>query len=157
MVTRGHPRPLSKQDRHQYRSHASLGSIERPWGRLLPELRHARRSVSPRETAAHREVNDMGLKILHSKSGEILLETIMRRYEIRSMMTSTAPLKNGANCSAMCPPPGYTRPFALREKRERYPVDRRIVSIGCRRRIDIHKRAKLTNEQNGPNDNFLGL
>src|SRR5271168_1790714 len=51
-------------------------------------------------------IDDMGLKILPAKSGEILLEIIMRRYENRStMMTSTDPSKNGANCSAMYPPP----------------------------------------------------
>ena len=39
-------------------------------------------------------IDDMGLKILPSKSGEILLEIIMRRYENRStMMTSSRPIE----------------------------------------------------------------
>ena len=39
-------------------------------------------------------IDDMGLKILPSKSGEILLELIMRRYENRStMMTSNRPIE----------------------------------------------------------------
>ena len=39
-------------------------------------------------------IDDMGLKILPSKSGEILLEIIMRRYENRStMMTSKRPIE----------------------------------------------------------------
>jgi DNA replication protein DnaC len=39
-------------------------------------------------------IDDMGLKILPSKSGEILLEIIMRRYENRStMMTSNRPIE----------------------------------------------------------------
>jgi hypothetical protein len=47
-------------------------------------------------------IDDMGLKILPQKSGEILLEIIMRRYENRStMMTSIDPSKNGESCSAM--------------------------------------------------------
>ena len=37
-------------------------------------------------------IDDMGLKILPPKSGEILLEIIMRRYENRStLMTSKSP------------------------------------------------------------------
>ena len=48
-------------------------------------------------------IDDMGLKILPAKSGEILLEIIMRRYENRStMMTSNRRSKNRANCSANC-------------------------------------------------------
>ena len=39
-------------------------------------------------------IDDMGLKILPSKSGEILLEIIMRRYENRStLMTSNRPIE----------------------------------------------------------------
>ena len=39
-------------------------------------------------------LDDMGLKILPQKSGEILLELIMRRYENRStMMTSNRPIE----------------------------------------------------------------
>lgn len=39
-------------------------------------------------------IDDMGLKILPAKSGEILLEIIMRRYENRStMMTSNRPVE----------------------------------------------------------------
>jgi len=39
-------------------------------------------------------IDDMGLKILPAKSGEILLELIMRRYENRStMMTSNRPVE----------------------------------------------------------------
>jgi DNA replication protein DnaC len=39
-------------------------------------------------------IDDMGLKILPPKSGEILLEIIMRRYESRStMMTSNRPIE----------------------------------------------------------------
>ena len=39
-------------------------------------------------------IDDMGLKVLPSKSGEILLEIIMRRYENRStMMTSNRPIE----------------------------------------------------------------
>ena len=39
-------------------------------------------------------IDDMGLKILPPKSGEILLEIIMRRYEDRStMMTSNRPIE----------------------------------------------------------------
>ena len=38
-------------------------------------------------------IDDMGLKILPPKSGEILLEIILRRYENRStLMTSNPPL-----------------------------------------------------------------
>lgn len=40
-------------------------------------------------------IDDMGLKILPPKSGEILLEIIMRRYENRStMMTSNRPIED---------------------------------------------------------------
>jgi DNA replication protein DnaC len=39
-------------------------------------------------------IDDMGLKILPQKSGEILLEIIMRRHENRStMMTSNRPIE----------------------------------------------------------------
>lgn len=39
-------------------------------------------------------IDDMGLKILPSKSGEVLLEIIMRRYENRStIMTSNRPIE----------------------------------------------------------------
>src|SRR5260370_9874487 len=39
-------------------------------------------------------IDDMGLKVLPQKSGEILLEIIMRRYENRStMMTSNRPIE----------------------------------------------------------------
>jgi DNA replication protein DnaC len=39
-------------------------------------------------------IDDMGLKVLPTKSGEILLEIIMRRYENRStMMTSNRPIE----------------------------------------------------------------
>ena len=39
-------------------------------------------------------IDDMGLKILPPKSGEILLEIIMRRYENRStLMTSNRPIE----------------------------------------------------------------
>jgi DNA replication protein DnaC len=39
-------------------------------------------------------IDDMGLKVLQQKSGEILLEIIMRRYENRStMMTSNRPIE----------------------------------------------------------------
>ena len=39
-------------------------------------------------------IDDMGLKVLPAKSGEILLEIIMRRYENRStMMTSNRPVE----------------------------------------------------------------
>jgi DNA replication protein DnaC len=39
-------------------------------------------------------IDDMGLKILPQKSGEILLEIIMRRYENRStMMTFNRPIE----------------------------------------------------------------
>jgi DNA replication protein DnaC len=39
-------------------------------------------------------IDDIGLKILPAKSGEILLEIIMRRYENRStMMTSNRPIE----------------------------------------------------------------
>ena len=39
-------------------------------------------------------IDDMGLKILPPKSGEILLEIIMRRYENRStVMTSNRPIE----------------------------------------------------------------
>jgi DNA replication protein DnaC len=48
-------------------------------------------------------IDDMGLKALPQKSGEILLEIIMRRYENRSsMMTSNLPIglsKNGVPTS----------------------------------------------------------
>jgi DNA replication protein DnaC len=51
-------------------------------------------------------IDDMGLKILPQKSGEILLEIIMRRYENRStMMTSNRPIEEWGNCSAMFLPP----------------------------------------------------
>jgi DNA replication protein DnaC len=39
-------------------------------------------------------IDDMGLKVLPPKTGEILLEIIMRRYENRStMMTSNRPIE----------------------------------------------------------------
>lgn len=41
-------------------------------------------------------VDDMGVKILPRRSGEILFEIIMRRYETRStMMTSNRPIEDG--------------------------------------------------------------
>ena len=43
-------------------------------------------------------IDDMGLKILPPKGGEILLEIIMRRYENRStMMTSNRPIEEWAS------------------------------------------------------------
>ena len=39
-------------------------------------------------------IDDMGLKVLPAKSGEVLLEIIMRRYETRStLMTSNRPIE----------------------------------------------------------------
>ena len=51
-------------------------------------------------------IDDMGLKILPSKSGEILLEIIMRRYENRStLMTSNRPIEEwGKLLSDVLPP-----------------------------------------------------
>ncbi len=41
-------------------------------------------------------LDDMGMKQLPKRSGEFLLEIIMRRHELRStMMTSNRPLENG--------------------------------------------------------------
>jgi DNA replication protein DnaC len=40
------------------------------------------------------QIDDMGLKVLPPKSGEVLLEIIMRRYETRStFMTSNRPIE----------------------------------------------------------------
>ena len=39
-------------------------------------------------------IDDMGLKMLPSKSGEVMLEVVMRRYEVRStLMTSNRPIE----------------------------------------------------------------
>jgi DNA replication protein DnaC len=39
-------------------------------------------------------IDDMGLKVLPAKSGEVLLEIVMRRYEVRStLMTSNRPIE----------------------------------------------------------------
>src|SRR5262245_14851123 len=39
-------------------------------------------------------IDDMGLKVLPSKSGEVMLEVVMRRYEVRStLMTSNRPIE----------------------------------------------------------------
>src|SRR5207244_12724559 len=39
-------------------------------------------------------IDDMGLKVLPAKSGEVLLEIVMRRYEVRStFMTSNRPIE----------------------------------------------------------------
>jgi len=39
-------------------------------------------------------IDDMGLKVLPPKSGEVLLEVVMRRYEVRStLMTSNRPIE----------------------------------------------------------------
>jgi DNA replication protein DnaC len=41
-------------------------------------------------------VDDMGMKQLPRRSGEVLFEIVMRRYETRSIMTtSNRPLENG--------------------------------------------------------------
>jgi DNA replication protein DnaC len=49
-------------------------------------------------------IDDMGLKVLPSKSGEILLEIIMRRYENRStMMTSNRPIEEWGKLLADVP------------------------------------------------------
>tara|TARA_R110002072_G_scaffold302999_1_gene490989 strand:+ start:8519 stop:8707 length:189 start_codon:yes stop_codon:yes gene_type:complete len=43
-------------------------------------------------------LDDMGMKQLPQKSGELLFEIIMRRHELRStMMTSNRPLEDWAN------------------------------------------------------------
>src|SRR4029077_20128628 len=48
-------------------------------------------------------IDDMGLKILPAKSGEILLEIIMRRYENRStMMTSNRPIEEWGQTAQRC-------------------------------------------------------
>jgi DNA replication protein DnaC len=47
-------------------------------------------------------IDDMGMKQLPRKSGEVLFEIIMRRYETRStMMTSNRPLENGQSYSVL--------------------------------------------------------
>ena len=47
-------------------------------------------------------VDDMGMKNLPRRAGEILFEIIMRRYETRStMMTSNRPLENGQSYSVL--------------------------------------------------------
>lgn len=39
-------------------------------------------------------IDDMGLKVLPAKSGEVMLEVVMRRYEVRStLMTSNRPIE----------------------------------------------------------------
>ncbi len=44
------------------------------------------------------QIDDMGLKVLPPKSGEVLLEIIMRRYETRStFMTSNRPIEEWGN------------------------------------------------------------
>ena len=49
-------------------------------------------------------IDDMGLKVLPPKSGEILLEIIMRRYENRStMMTSNRPIEEWGKLLADVP------------------------------------------------------
>src|SRR6195256_601089 len=52
-------------------------------------------------------IDDMGLKILPAKSGEILLEIIMRRYENRStMMTSNQPIEEWGKLLSNVPAAG---------------------------------------------------
>jgi len=47
-------------------------------------------------------IDDMGMKQLPRRSGEVLFEIIMRRYENRStMMTSNRPLENGQSYSVL--------------------------------------------------------
>ncbi len=66
---------------------------------LFPCFQEARRSVHRDsyvevEKALYETPDDMGLKVLPPKSGEILLEIIMRRYENRStMMTPNRPIE----------------------------------------------------------------
>jgi DNA replication protein DnaC len=48
-------------------------------------------------------IDDMGLKGLPPKSGEILLDIIMRRYENRStMMTSNRPIEEWGKVTGRC-------------------------------------------------------
>ena len=61
-------------------------------------------------------IDDMGIKVLPPKSGEALLEIVMRRYETRStMMTSNRPIEEWENCSMTCrpPPPSSTASFTM--------------------------------------------
>ena len=51
-------------------------------------------------------IDDMGMKNLPRRAGEILFEIVMRRYETRStMMTSNRPLEDWGNSSETCPAP----------------------------------------------------
>jgi DNA replication protein DnaC len=53
-------------------------------------------------------IDDMGLKVLPPKSGEILLEIIMRRYENRStMMTSNRPIEEWGKLLSDVPAASY--------------------------------------------------
>jgi hypothetical protein len=63
------------------------------------------------------------------KSGEILLELIMRRYENRSTRPRIDPLKNGANCSAMCLLPAALDPNHS-AKRVRQNACRQAIRTG---------------------------
>jgi IstB-like ATP binding protein len=55
-------------------------------------------------------IDDMGLKILPQKSGEILLEIIMRRQENRStMMTSNRPIEEWGKLLSDVPAASATR------------------------------------------------
>jgi DNA replication protein DnaC len=91
-------------------------------------------------------IDDMGLKILPQKSGEILLEIIMRRYENRStMMTSNRPIEEWGKLLSDVPAasaildrllhhaeiiPINGRSYRLQPKAKRPPAPERSASSG---------------------------
>jgi DNA replication protein DnaC len=78
-------------------------------------------------------IDDMGLKILPSKSGEILLEIIMRRYENRStMMTSNRPIEEWGKLLSDVPAAGAILDRLLHQRRD-YPYHRTQLQTPAKR------------------------
>ena len=103
-------------------------------------------------------IDDMGLKTLPPKAGEILLEIILRRYENRStLMTSNRPSKNGASSSTTRPPPRpSSTAFSITPRLFKSPV----AAIGCataRPRQRRPKRNKTMAALPTRNDKFFAL
>jgi DNA replication protein DnaC len=96
-------------------------------------------------------IDDMGLKVLPSKSGEILLEIIMRRYEKRStMMTSNRPIEDWGKLLNDVPAASAILDRLLHHA-EIIPINGRSYRLGSKATLDAsQKRSVRTSSRPNP-------
>src|SRR5260370_3020799 len=95
-------------------------------------------------------IDDMGLKILPQKSGEILLEIIMRRYENRlTMMTSNRPIEEWGKLLSDVPAASAI-PDRLLHHAEIIPINGRSYRLQSKAKQPAAKRSGSAKASSNP-------